>query len=137
MQDMYCFALRTLDRIYVSLDADYADFPSVVAVLRSKLQEALAQRPLSFREFKRLVAQADGGGDGGTSDTRSSHSHETGTAGTAGGGDGGGGDGSGGGDAARADLARMLGDLPQGLSASLKGLGSLFRPSVDESSSRR
>ena len=134
MQDMYCFALRTLDRIYVSLDADYADFPSVVAVLRSKLQEALAQRPLSFREFKRLVAQADGGGDG-TSDTRSSHSHETGTAG--GGDSGGGGDGSGGGDAARADLARMLGDLPQGLSASLKGLGSLFRPSVDESSSRR
>ena len=129
-EDMYCFALRTLDRIFVSLDADYADFPSVVAVLRSKLQEALAQRPLSFREFKRLVAQADGDG---TSDTRSSHSHDTGTAG---------GDGEGGGAAAERDLSRLLGDLPQGLSASLKGLGSLFgqaagRQSVDESSSRR
>tara|TARA_B100000768_G_scaffold107775_1_gene100032 strand:+ start:502 stop:645 length:144 start_codon:yes stop_codon:yes gene_type:complete len=25
-EDMYCFSLRMLDRIFVELDADYADF---------------------------------------------------------------------------------------------------------------
>lgn len=74
-EDMYCFALRMLDRIFVSLDADYADFPSVVAVLRTRLQEALAQRPLSFREFKGFFRTATTAGDA-TSDTRSSHSHD-------------------------------------------------------------
>ena len=54
-EDMYCFALRTLDRVWVSMDADYADFPSVIAALKARLQEALAQRPLSFREFKRAM----------------------------------------------------------------------------------
>ena len=69
---MYCFSLRMLDRIFVSLDADYADFPSVLAVLRTRIQEALAQRPLSFREFKRCVSR----GAENPSDTRSSHSHD-------------------------------------------------------------
>lgn len=55
-EDMYCFCLRLLDRMYVSMDADYADFNTVLAALRSRLVEALAQRPLSFREFKRLIA---------------------------------------------------------------------------------
>ena len=55
-EDMYCFCLRLLDRMFVSMDADYADFHIVVAALRSRLCEALAQRPLSFREFKRLVS---------------------------------------------------------------------------------
>lgn len=45
----------------------------VLSTLRSRLQEALAQRPLSFREFKRAVARAEHG----CSDTRSSHSHDT------------------------------------------------------------
>ena len=71
-EDMYCFSLRMLDRIFVSLDADYADFPSVLAVLRTRIQEALAQRPLSFREFKRCVSR----GAENPSDTRSSHSHD-------------------------------------------------------------
>jgi hypothetical protein len=55
-EDMYCFCLRLLDRMYVSMDADYADFNTVLAALKSRLVEALAQRPLSFREFKRLIA---------------------------------------------------------------------------------
>jgi hypothetical protein len=60
-EDMYCFCLRLLDRMYVSMDADYADFNTVLAALRSRLVDALAQRPLSFREFKRLIAA--GGAD--------------------------------------------------------------------------
>ena len=55
-EDMYCFCLRLLDRMFVSMDADYADFNAVLAALRARLIEALAQRPLSFREFRRLVA---------------------------------------------------------------------------------
>ena len=55
-EDMYCFCLRLLDRMYVSMDADYADFNTVLAALRARLVDALAQRPLSFREFKRLIA---------------------------------------------------------------------------------
>ena len=78
-EDMYCFALRTLDRVWVSMDADYADFPSVIAALKARLQEALAQRPLSFREFKRLVAKADRGdaaseASGGGGGSASGHS---------------------------------------------------------------
>lgn len=72
-EDMYCFALRALDRIFVSTDADCADFPSVVAALRSRLREALVQRPLSFREFKRLVCAA--GADG--CDSISAHSRDS------------------------------------------------------------
>jgi len=53
--DMYCFSLRALDRLFVSMDADCADFPSVLAALRWRITETLAQRPLSFSEFKRLV----------------------------------------------------------------------------------
>ena len=30
-EDMYCFSLRMLDRIFVELDADYADFNTVRA----------------------------------------------------------------------------------------------------------
>ena len=30
-EDMYCFSLRMLDRIFVELDADYADFNTVLA----------------------------------------------------------------------------------------------------------
>jgi len=37
-------------------DADYADFNTVLAALRQRLVDALAQRPRSFREFKRLIA---------------------------------------------------------------------------------
>ena len=55
-EDMYCFCLRLLDRMYVSMDADYADFNTVLAALKARLVDALAQRPLSFREFKRLIA---------------------------------------------------------------------------------
>ena len=53
---MYCFCLRLLDRMFVQMDADYADFNTVLAALRLRLVEALAQRPLSFREFKRIIA---------------------------------------------------------------------------------
>ena len=55
-EDMYCFCLRLLDRLFVQMDADYADFNTVLAALRSRLVDALAQRRLSFREFKRLIA---------------------------------------------------------------------------------
>ena len=55
-EDMYCFCLRLLDRMFVQMDADYADFNTVLAALRTRLVDALAQRPLSFREFKRLIA---------------------------------------------------------------------------------
>ena len=51
----YCFCLRALDRMFVSMDADCADFPLVLASLRTRVQDALAQRPLSFREFKRAM----------------------------------------------------------------------------------
>ena len=71
----------------------------MLGTLRSRLQEALAQRPLSFREFKRAVARAEHG----CSDTRSSHSHDTP------------------GPAAQAeqrDLSALLGEaLPRGLEA--------------------
>ena len=54
-EDMYCFCVRLLDRMFVSMDADYADFNVVLAALKGRLVDALAQRPLSFREFKRLI----------------------------------------------------------------------------------
>ena len=69
-EDMYCFCLRLLDRMFVAMDADYADFNTVLAALRLRLIEALAQRPLSFREFKRLIAAGGAESDGSqTSDT--------------------------------------------------------------------
>ena len=55
-EDMYCFCLRLLDRMVVTMDASYAEFNMVMAALRSRLVEALAQRPLSFRELKRMVS---------------------------------------------------------------------------------
>ena len=63
-EDMYCFCLRRLDRMMVAMDANYAEFNTVVAALRSRLVEALAQRPLSFREFKRLMAAASSESEG-------------------------------------------------------------------------
>ncbi len=63
-EDMYCFCLRRLDRMVVAMDANYAEFNNVVAALRSRLIEALAQHPLSFREFKRLMAAASSEGEG-------------------------------------------------------------------------
>ena len=55
LDDMYCFCLRALDRIFVSTHADCASFPAVISALRSRVKDALAQRPLSFREFKRII----------------------------------------------------------------------------------
>merc|ERR1712185_851902 len=63
-EDMYCFCLRQLDRMFVAMDADYADFNLVIGALKARLVEALAQRPLSFREFKRLFAAASTECDG-------------------------------------------------------------------------
>ena len=62
--------MRALDRIFVSTNADCADFPSVIATLRMRVKDALAQRPLSFREFKRIVGNHD------TDSLRDSHSGE-------------------------------------------------------------
>ena len=56
LEDTYCFALRLLDRMFVTMDADYSTFPDVLSALRTRLLDALSQRPLSFREFKRLVS---------------------------------------------------------------------------------
>lgn len=78
----------------------------MLATLRNRLQEALAQRPLSFREFKRAVARAEHG----CSDTRSSHSHDTPR-----------------GPAARADprdLSALLGGLQAGGLEAFKSLSS-------------
>ena len=44
-EDMYCFGCAR-STAWVSMDADYADFPSVIAALKARLQEA-AQRPLA------------------------------------------------------------------------------------------
>ena len=52
-EDMYCFCLRLLDRLFVSMDADYADFNAVLAALRARLVDALAQR--FTRMFRRWL----------------------------------------------------------------------------------
>ena len=83
-EDMYCFCLRALDRMFVSMDADCADFPLVIASLRARVQDALAQRPLSFREFKRAMGSGTDNssrdscdsGEASTSSNDAAHEHE-------------------------------------------------------------
>ena len=69
--DMYCFCLRLLDRMVVAMDANYAEFNTVVTSLRVRLVEALAQRPLSFREFKRLMSATSSESEGSVRSSRS------------------------------------------------------------------
>uniref|UniRef100_A0A7S3ETY4 ELMO domain-containing protein n=1 Tax=Haptolina ericina TaxID=156174 RepID=A0A7S3ETY4_9EUKA len=84
-EDMYCFSVRMLDRMFVSMEAEYSDFNMVLAALRGRLQEALVQRPLSFREFKRLISAPGGDNDsvhsGATSNSGYSYSGGGGSAG--------------------------------------------------------
>lgn len=87
-EDMYCFCLRLLDRMFVQMDADYADFNSVLAALRARLVEALAQRPLSFREFKRLIAAGATDSEGSVTSAGQLSAHGSISSGADGGGEG-------------------------------------------------
>lgn len=54
-EELYCMAFELLDREWLSMRASYMDFPAVIGRVRKQSEAALAGRPATTEELRRLL----------------------------------------------------------------------------------
>jgi hypothetical protein len=54
-EEVYCLAFQLLDRTWEEMNANYMDFPKVIATVRSQIETVLESQPLSVEAMARLL----------------------------------------------------------------------------------